>query len=339
MDMQTAIRKVTEREDLSMQQMQTVMQLIMSGQASDAQTAGFLIGLRMKGETVEEITAAAQVMRELSVRVEVAATPHLVDTCGTGGDGASTFNISTASAMVVAAAGAKVAKHGNRSVSSSCGSADVLEAAGVNLDLSAEQVARCVQEVGVGFLFAPKHHSAMKHVIGPRKEMGVRTLFNLLGPLTNPASAPNQVMGVFSTEWVEPLAHVLKQLGSHHVMIVHAEDGLDEISVAAPTTVAELKDGEVSVYSITPEQFGLQRTRLSGLSVENAQQSLAMINAVLNNESGSALDIVVLNAGAAIYVAGLTETLEAGITRAAEVIADGQAKAVFQQLIVFPRNT
>jgi anthranilate phosphoribosyltransferase len=224
MDLPQAIAAVTEFRDLSADEMQTVMRLIMTGQATPAQIGGFLVGLRMKGETVDEIAAAAGVMRELATRVDVGG-PHLVDTCGTGGDGASTFNISTASAIVTAAAGGRVAKHGNRSVSSSSGSADVLEAAGVRLDLDPQQVAACIDKVGVGFLFAPQHHSAMKHAIGPRKEMRVRTVFNLLGPLTNPAGAPNQVLGVFSASWVEPLARVLKQLGSEHVLVVHAEDG------------------------------------------------------------------------------------------------------------------
>jgi anthranilate phosphoribosyltransferase len=250
-DMQAAIRRVTERQDLSADEMVAVMQLIMTGQATPAQIGGFLIGLRMKGETVDEIAAAARVMRELATPVPVSGE-HLVDTCGTGGDGASTFNISTASALVAAAAGARVAKHGNRSVSSSCGSADVLEAAGVNLDLTPAQVAQCIDRIGVGFLFAPKHHSAMRHAIGPRKEMGVRTLFNLLGPLTNPGGAPNQVLGVFSAQWLEPLARVLGKLGSEHVLVVHADDGLDEISIGSATQVAELKEGKVDCYRIAP---------------------------------------------------------------------------------------
>ena len=337
MDMQTAIRQVTERQDLSSDDMTTVMRTIMTGKATPAQMGGFLIGLRMKGETVDEITAAAGVMRELATRVEVKGD-HLVDTCGTGGDGASTFNISTASAMVAAAAGAQVAKHGNRSVSSSSGSADVLETAGVNLDLSPEQVARCVNEIGIGFLFAPKHHGAMKHAIGPRREMGVRTLFNLLGPLTNPAGAPNQVLGVFSADWVEPLAQVLKRLGSKHVLVVHAEDGLDEISIAAATSVAELKDDKVTTYSIEPEQFGMQRGDLAGLSVQDADQSLALINRVFENEAGPARDIVVLNAGAAIYAANVAGSLQAGIETASEVIASGAAKEKFARLITMSQS-
>ena len=238
MDIATAIATVIEGRDLNAADMEAIMRLIMTGQATPAQIGGFLVGLRMKGETVDEIAAAAKVMRELATAVEISG-PHLVDTCGTGGDGASTFNISTASAIVTAAAGGRVAKHGNRSVSSSSGSADVLEAAGVKLDINPAQVAACIDRVGVGFLFAPRHHSAMKHAIGPRKEMKVRTLFNLLGPLTNPAAAPNQVLGVFSADWVEPLAQVLKQLGSQHVLVVHAEDGLDAVSythLTLPTT-------------------------------------------------------------------------------------------------------
>ncbi len=337
MDMQAALRAVIERKNLSDAEMTDIMRLIMSGEATPAQIGGFLVGLRMKGETVEEITAAARVMRSLATHVDIKG-PHLVDTCGTGGDGASTFNISTASAMVAAAAGARVAKHGNRSVSSSSGSADVLEAAGVNLELTPEQVARSIEAVGVGFLFAPRHHGAMKHAIGPRREMGVRTLFNLLGPLTNPAGAPNQVLGVFAAEWVEPLAQVLQRLGSEHVLVVHAEDGLDEISIAAPTRVAELKQRRVSTYVISPGQFGIPRGDLATLAVRNAGESLAMIRSVFDNEAGAALDIVVLNAGAAIYAAGLSDTLAAGVERAAEVIAQGRAREVFERLIAFSRT-
>lgn len=332
MDITTAIATIIERRDLSPDEMAVVMRLIMTGQATPAQIGGFLVGLRMKGETVDEITAAARVMRELATAVNVSG-PHLVDTCGTGGDGAGTFNISTASAIVTATAGGRVAKHGNRSVSSSSGSADVLEAAGVKLDLNPVQVAACIDRVGVGFLFAPQHHSAMKHAIGPRKELRVRTLFNLLGPLTNPAGAPNQVLGVFSADWVEPLAYVLKQLGSQHVLVVHAEDGLDEISIAAPTRVAELRDGEVSLYTITPEEFGMQRTSLDAVTVNSARQSLAMIEAVFDNKPGPARDIVCLNAGAAIYAADLAASLKDGVALASEVIASGRVKQTLASLI------
>jgi anthranilate phosphoribosyltransferase len=276
-------------------------------------------------------------MRELATPVDV-NSEYLVDTCGTGGDGAHTFNISTASAIVAAAAGAKVAKHGNRSVSSRCGSADVLEAAGVNLDLGPDQVARCVRELGVGFLFAPRHHSAMKHAIGPRKELGVRTLFNLLGPLTNPAGAPNQVVGVFSEQWLEPLAQVLQRLGSNHVLVVHADDGLDEISIGAPTQVAELKDGRIDRYRIAPADFGLTAGATDALVVQTAEQSLALIDQVFTGQPGPARDIVVLNAGAAVYAAGLSETLAAGVKRAAEVIDAGRAREKFAALIEFTRQ-
>lgn len=337
MNMQTAIRAVTERRNLTADEMTAVMGIIMGGEATPAQIAGFLIGLRMKSETVEEIAAAAGVMRELCTKVEVHAE-HLVDTCGTGGDGAHTFNISTAAALVAAAAGAVVAKHGNRSVSSKSGSADVLEAAGVNLDLTPEQVAACIKQVGVGFLFAPKHHGAMKHAVGPRREMGVRTLFNLLGPLSNPAGARNQVIGVWSGDWLVPLAEVLARLGSRHVLVVYAEDGMDEISIASPTRVAELKDGSVRTYSITPEQFGIARVTAAGLVVDGPAQSLALIRALLDGAPGAASDIVALNAGAAIYVAGLASTLEQGVRTAQQVIASGAARAKLAALISFTQN-
>ena len=336
MDMQQAIRTVTERRDLTRNEMRSVMTTIMTGEATAAQIGGFLIGLRMKGETIDEITAAAEVMRELAAKVAVSGD-HVVDIVGTGGDSSSTFNISTASCFVVAAAGGKVAKHGNRSVSSKSGSADLLEAAGDNLDLNPEQVAKCVNEVGVGFMFAPKHHSAMKHAIGPRKEMGVRTIFNVLGPLTNPAGAPNQLLGVFSRELVEPLAQVLANLGSHHVLVVHADDGMDEISIAAPTFIAELKDGVVTTYTITPEDFGLPRGDLASLKVEDAAQSLQVVQSVLENQPGPARDIVQLNAGAALYVAGLADSLDAGVTKAGEVIASGAARAKLDALVAVSR--
>ncbi|MCW9005387.1 MAG: anthranilate phosphoribosyltransferase [Gammaproteobacteria bacterium] len=337
MDMQSAIKAVTEKRDLSQDEMTDVMNLIMTGQATDSQIGGFLIGLRMKGETVDEVTAAATVMRELSTKVEV-QKDNLVDTCGTGGDASGSFNISTASAFVTAAAGAHVAKHGNRSVSSKSGSADVLETAGVNLELNPEQVAECIHNVGVGFLFAVKHHGAMKHAIGPRKEMGVRTIFNVLGPLTNPAGAPNQVIGVFSKDWVEPLAQVLKQLGSHHVMIVHAEDGMDEISIGSETHVAELKDGKISSYTIKPEDFGMLRSDLSAIKAKDSADSLAMIKSVFDGQAGPAQDIVCLNAGAAIYVSGIEGSLMAGIEKAQSVISDGSAKKKLEALIHYSNN-
>jgi anthranilate phosphoribosyltransferase len=337
MDMQTAIRAVTERRDLDAGQMTSVMHLIMGGNATPAQIGGFLIGLRMKGETVEEIAAAAAVMRELATRVEV-DHPHLVDIVGTGGDGIGTFNVSTASAMVVAAAGGRVAKHGNRSISSSSGSADLLEQAGVRLDLTPEQVAACVDQVGVGFMFAPRHHGAMRHAVAPRREMAVRTLFNVLGPLTNPAGAPNLLIGVYDAVWVEPLAQVMQRLGAEHVLVVHSDDGLDEISVGAPTQVAELKGGEVTSYRITPDQFGIPLTAVSQLVVADAAASLAVVRRVLGGEPGPASDIVALNAGAALYAAGLADTLAAGVARAVEVLASGAAAAKLEQLAAFTRQ-
>lgn len=332
MDIKQALPILLSKQNLSRAQMAEVMRQIMSGNAGDAQIAGFLIALRCKGESVDEITAAAEVMRELATKVTITGE-HVIDTCGTGGDGANTFNISTTCAFVVAAAGGKVAKHGNRSVSSACGSADVLEAAGVNLNLTPAQVADCVNNIGVGFLFAPKHHGAMKHTIEVRKQLGVRTLFNLLGPLANPAGAANQLLGVFGKEWVLPLAQVLKQLGSRHVLVVNAADGLDEISIGSATAIAELKNGQIDCYEICPEQFGLQRADLAQLAVDNAASSLTIVESVLNNHAGAARDIVALNAGAAIYAADLTDTLAAGIAKAREVIANGAARAKFDALI------
>ncbi len=331
MDIQSAIQSVIDKKHLNNGQMRSVMQNIMTGECTDAQIAGFLVGLRSKGETVEEISAAAQIMRQLASRVHI-NRENLIDTCGTGGDGSSTFNISTTAAFVVAAAGGNVAKHGNRSVSSKSGSADVLEAAGVKLELTSKQVAQCIEEIGIGFMFAPMHHSAMKYAIGPRRELGVRTLFNILGPLTNPAGAKRQVMGVFSNDWLVTLATVLKNLGSEQVMIVHSHDGMDEISISAPTNIAELKNGEISTYTIEPEQFKLQRTDISTLAVESVEESLQVMYAVLDNQSGPTLDIVLLNAGAAIYTAGIKDSLAAGIESARHVIENGSARSRLDEL-------
>jgi anthranilate phosphoribosyltransferase len=337
MDIQAALKLVTQHQDLSAEQMRDVMNQIMTGHATPAQIGGFLIGLSMKGETVTEIAAAAEVMRSLATPVEIQGD-HVVDTCGTGGDGASTFNVSTASAFVVAAAGAQVAKHGNRSISSSSGSADVLEAAGVNLELTPEQVKHCIESVGVGFMFAQKHHGAMKHAIGPRREMGVRTIFNLLGPLTNPARASHQVVGVFDKKWVVPMGEVLQKLGSQHVLVVHAEDGLDEISIGAETHVAELKNKEIHSYIIKPEDFGMSRSDVKSLSVKNANDSLDIIKAIFNGETGPARDIVVLNAGAAIYAADIADSLEQGVELAAAAIDSGAASQKLNALIVSSRS-
>ncbi len=338
MEIQQAIQQVIERHDLSNEDMIAVMRSIMTGGATPAQIGGFLIGLRMKGESIPEIAAAASVMRELATKVDAGSDEHLVDTCGTGGDASGTFNISTASAFVTAGAGASVAKHGNRSISSKSGSADVLEAAGVNLNLTPEQVAQCIKEVGVGFMFAPAHHGAMKHAIGPRKEMAVRTIFNVLGPLTNPAGAPNQVLGVFSDELLDPLANVLQKLGSRHVMVVHARDGLDEISIGDKTEVAELKNSQVRRFSIQPEDFGIKRTSIDAIKATDAADSLNIIRGVLDNQEGPARDIVQLNAGAAIYAAGLAESLADGVKKADEVIASGEARNRLDRLAILTQS-
>jgi anthranilate phosphoribosyltransferase len=337
MHIQVALEKLLNKQNLATEAMRALMLAMMHGELTDAQIAGLLIALRCKGETVEEIAAAVSVMRELVQKVPVSGA-HVIDTCGTGGDGANTFNISTAAAFVVSAAGGKVAKHGNRSVSSRCGSADLLEVAGVNLDLSATQVAECIDDIGIGFLFAAKHHSAVRHTVTARKEMGVRTLFNLIGPLANPANAPHQLVGVFSRDWLVPVAEVLKKLGSRHVLVVHAQDGLDEISIAADTDVAELKDGNINSYTLSPEQFGMPRNSLSSLAVNDAQASLAIIMALLDNQPGPARDIVALNAGAAIYAADLAFTLAEGVAKALQVLETGAAKQKFEALIAYSKG-
>ena len=326
MNINEAIKAVISRQNLNESEMHDVMSSIMTGQTTDAQIGAFLVGLSMKGETIEEITASAKVMRALATSVKLSSDEFLVDTCGTGGDGLGLFNISTASAFVVAAAGGKVAKHGNRSISSKSGSADVLEAAGINLNLNPELISQCIEEIGVGFMFAPAHHSAMKHAIGPRKELAIRTIFNVLGPLTNPAKAPNQIMGVFDKNLVEPIANVLKGLNSRHVMVVHSEDGLDEFSIANKTYVAELKDNKISTYTVHPHDFGLEEGSLDSIQAENAEQSLALIHEAFSGKQGVARDIIALNAGAAIYVSGLVNSLEEGITKANQILSDGSAQ-------------
>ncbi|MET0066779.1 MAG: anthranilate phosphoribosyltransferase [Candidatus Thiodiazotropha sp.] len=338
MEMSQAISKVLTHQNLSEDEMTSVMRSIMTGGATPAQIGGFLVGLRMKGETVVEISAAASVMRELASGVAIGDLQNTVDIVGTGGDSSGTFNVSTASMFVAAAAGCHVAKHGNRSVSSKSGSADALEAAGIRLDLTPDQVARCVREVGVGFMFAPGHHSAMKHAIGPRREMGVRTIFNVLGPLTNPAGVPNQLLGVFSTELLEPIAEVLQRLGSRHVMVVHSRDGLDEISIGEATEVAELKQGQIRRYSIQPEDFGVTRSSLDTIKVADAAQSLGIIRGVLEDQPGPARDIVMLNAGAAIYTAGLAANLKEGVTKADAAIASGEARSRLDRLVVLTQS-
>ncbi len=331
---QAALAALIERQDLSREEMRSVMQQIMGGEMTAAQIAGVVTALRCKGETVVELAAAAEVMRELSSKVAVDA-PYLVDTCGTGGDAQHTFNISTASALVAAAAGCQVAKHGGRAVSSTCGSADVLEALGVFVGLTPTQVAASVAETGIGFMFAPTHHAAMRHAAPVRRELGVRTLFNLLGPMTNPAGAPNQVMGVFTADLVGKLARVLATLGARHVLVVHGDDGLDEISLSGPTTVAELRAGEVREYRVDPGTFGLATAPLESIRATDRDTARAVLLGVLNNQRGPARDIVCLNAGAAIYVAGRGHTLAAGVELAREALASGAARAKLEQLVAF----
>ena len=333
MNIQEAIKKVISREDLTEDEMHSVMNDIMTGNATDAQIGGFLVGLSMKGETIDEIVAAAKVMRSLATGVKISKPKHLVDTCGTGGDSSGLFNVSTASAFVVASAGGQVAKHGNRSISSKSGSADVLETAGVNLDMSPETISNCVEKIGVGFMFAPAHHSAMKYAIGPRRDLAVRTIFNVLGPLTNPAGAPSQVMGVYHKDLVEPIAYALKNLGSSHVMVVHSNDGLDEISIADSTYVAELKNGTVETYSISPSDFDMQQTNLDSICVDDADASLKLIQEALDGQVGPAKDIIALNAGAAIYVSGLTNSLKDGVKKAQAVLNSGAAHQKLDDLV------
>ncbi len=325
-DIKDAIGHIVAHENLSDDAMQAVMRQIMTGGATPTQIGGFLAALRSKGETIEEISAAARVMRELAMPVKV-STLHLVDTCGTGGDGRRIFNVSTAAAFVVAAAGGRVAKHGNRSMSSKSGSADLLEAMGVHIELPPARVAECIDQLGIGFMFAPAHHPAARFAAAPRRELGTRTLFNLLGPLTNPANAPNQLMGVFGARWVEPIAKVLQSLGSEHVLVVHSNDGLDEISLAAPTQVSELKDGAVRSYKITPEEFGFAVQALDSLEVDSPEMSLVLVRQALSGKPGPARDMVILNAGAALYAANVAATLKEGVERARAAVADGAATA------------
>lgn len=335
MQMREAIGAVMRRENLSFDDTHVVMHQIMTGEATDAQIGGFLVGLAMKGESAEEIGAAAQVMRELMKPVHVVAE-NIVDIVGTGGDGANLFNISTAASFVAAAGGAHVAKHGNRSVSSSSGSADLFDVAGIHLGLDPEQVGRCIEQVGVGFMFAPNHHPAMRHAIGPRREMGVRTLFNILGPLTNPAGVRNQVLGVYAAELVPLMARVLQVLGSRHVMVVHAEEGLDEISLAGPTRVAELKDGEIREYTIAPEDVGIERQSLDALRVSTAEDSLRLVKRALVGD-GAAADIVSLNAGAALYCADIADSFREGVEMAQDAQASKLPLEKLKELVLFTR--
>jgi anthranilate phosphoribosyltransferase len=333
-----ALERVIEHREIFRDEMTALMRQIMTGEVSPTLIAAILIGLRVKKETVGEIAAAAMVMRELSMKVPVDNTQTLVDTCGTGGDGAHTFNISTASMFVAAAAGARVAKHGGRASSSQSGSADVLEALGVNLNLTPAQVSTCIEQVGVGFMFAPNHHSAMKHAAPVRRELGVRTMFNILGPLTNPAGAANQVMGVFHADLVGILARVLKELGSRNVMVVHGRDGLDELSISGDTFVGELRDGEVKEYTVHPSDFGLAVHALDTLRVADVQASRDMLLAALDGTLPPARDIVLLNAGASLYVSGVADSLRNGVDRAREAIESGAARQRLDKLVELSRS-
>lgn len=334
---QTALDLLGEQQSLPVGSMHAVMNQIMDGEATPAQIGGLLMALKLNGETVEQITEAAVVMRERAIKVNV-DKDHLIDTCGTGGDGIGIFNVSTAVAFIAAVAGCRVAKHGNRSVSSSTGSADVLEAAGMNLSLNASQVADCIEQFNIGFLFAPAHHGATKYAVGPRKELAVRTMFNLLGPLTNPADTPYQVMGIFAKQWVRTAAEVLQKLGSKHVMVVHSHDGMDEISLSAPTDVAELKAGKIREFTIKPEDFGIEQQSVESLVVDDAEQSLALIKQALNGQTGPAADILALNAGAAIYVAGLADDMQAGVHQAQQIMQSGQAWQLINDLAQYTRK-
>jgi anthranilate phosphoribosyltransferase len=334
-----AIQRTVEHREVFHDEMLHIMRQIMRGELSPAQIAGFIMGLRVKKETIGEIAAAAQVMRELATPVEVADDRHLVDTCGTGGDAAHTFNVSTCAAFVAAAAGAKVAKHMGRSVSSSSGSAEVLEALGAQINLSPAQTGEALEKLGIGFMFAPAHHAAMKHAAPVRKDLGVRTIFNILGPLTNPAGAKQQVMGVFHPDLVGIQVRVLQRLGSKHVMVVYGIDGLDEISISGETMIGELVKGEINEYNIHPSQFGLELYDRRAITVNTVEESKAMIQAVLDNQPGPAHNIVAMNAGAAIYVAGLAPSLKAGIERASQAIKSGAAKHKMEEFIAFSKQT
>ena len=328
---QEALQRTIEHREIFHDEMLHVMRLIMSGEMSPVMMASLITGLRVKKETIGEITAAAQVMREFSTKVEVLDKTHLVDIVGTGGDGSHTFNISTCAMFVAAAAGARVSKHGGRSVSSKSGSADVLESLGININLPPSGIARCIEEVGIGFMFAPNHHPAMKNVAPIRKELGVRTIFNILGPLTNPASAPNILMGVFHPDLVGIQIRALQRLGAEHALVVYGKDGMDEISLGAATLVGELKSGEITEYEIHPEDFAMPMASNRALRVETAEQSKAMLLGVLDNQPGAPRDIVILNAGAALYAANVAASMREGIALARVALESGAAKARLQQ--------
>ncbi|MDR7017677.1 anthranilate phosphoribosyltransferase [Prolinoborus sp. 3657] len=342
MNIQQALNHITKNIHLTQSQMENVMRSIMQGEATDAQIGALMMGLRMKGESIDEITAAARIMREFAIKIDVSDIPHLVDIVGTGGDGQNLFNVSTASSFVVAAAGATIAKHGNRGVSSKSGSSDVLEQMGIQLDLDMQQTERCIREMGVGFLFAPNHHKAMKYAVAPRRELGIRSIFNLLGPLTNPAGVNRFVIGVFSDELCRPIAEVLKQLGAVHVLVVHSKDGLDEISLAAPTVVAELKDGEITEWMLTPDDVGIPSQTLTGLVVNSSEESLKLIKDALGRNKSEigekAANMIALNAAAGIYVAGLTKTYKQAVELAQDILYGGQALEKMSILAEFTKT-
>lgn len=335
---QQALLRCIEHREIFHDEMLMLFRQIMGGEMSPVMIAALTMGLRVKKETIGEIAAAAQVMREFAAKVDVPNSDNLVDIVGTGGDGANTFNISTASMFVVAAAGARVAKHGGRSVSSSSGSADALEALGVNIQLKPEQVAQSIQETGIGFMFAPNHHAAMKHAAPVRKELGVRTIFNILGPLTNPAGAPNIMMGVFHADLVGIQARVLQKLGAKHALVVWARDNMDEVSLGAATMVGELVDGEIREYDIHPEDFDLQMTSSRNLRVDSSAESVAKIYEALDNKTGAARDIVILNSGTALYASGVVDSISQGVAKATESIASGAARAKLEEFAKFTRQ-
>ena len=334
MNIQEGINTVASNQSLDQKEMSSIMSEILEGNATDAQIGAFLIGLSMKGETIEEVLGAVEVMRRLSAKVDT-DLPILVDTCGTGGSGIGIFNVSTASAFVASQCGAKVAKHGNRSATRKSGSADLLEQAGVSLALKPNEVADCIKNIGLGFMFAPSHHSAMRHVVGPRREIAQKSIFNILGPLTNPASATRQVMGVYNKRWMNPIANVLKELGSEHILIVHSQDGLDEISIASPTSITEMKDGKIFDYEITPEDFGFKTSSLKGLEVNSPQESLELVHSALTGQREEAGAMISMAAGAALYVSEVSDSLKSGINLAHECVNDGGGIEKLNQLVEY----
>ena len=337
MEIKEALSEIIKGNDLRREDMTSVMLQILEGRSTDAQIGAFLVALNIKGESVNEVVGAVNVMRELSEKVE-ASSHHLVDTCGTGGTGVGIFNVSTAAAFIACACGAKVAKHGNRSATRSSGSADLLEHAGLSLELSPKDVSRCIEEVGVGFMFAPAHHGAMKHTVGPRKEMGLKTIFNLVGPLTNPAGALNQVIGVYAKKWVRPIAEVLKELGSNHVLVVHSKDHLDEISIAEETYVAELINGSIKEYVIGPEDFGFSKKPLDSLMVSSASESLSIIKQGLLNKNYAASSMIAMNSGAALYVSGVAGSLKEGVSEAKNCVESGEGLKKLDELVIFSKS-